>query len=86
MPTEREKIKNIMRSRIGAFRFEGERIGRNVSLVLSGVRSVADYSDVEMLLHMECGSIKICGVSLSISIFENKSIRISGRIRGIEFI
>ncbi len=75
-------IKDIM----GVCRLEGERIGKTLSIVVSGVLSVKDFSDTAAVLLIPSGELKIEGKSLSITVFENRSIMIKGKIGGIMFL
>ena len=62
-----------------------ERVAGGVSMIVGGIISVADFTEerAEMLSHT--GRITVTGRGLSMTVFENKSIELCGRIEGIGF-
>lgn len=59
--------------------------GKNISLLLSGIRGINSFSENEILLSAKREIISIKGTLLEINVLEFKSIRIIGRIDNISF-
>ena len=55
-------------------------------LVLSGINSIRDFSDRAVLLRSSGFFVEITGDELSISVYENKTVEISGKIHSLELI
>ncbi|MBR4836727.1 MAG: YabP/YqfC family sporulation protein [Clostridia bacterium] len=64
---------------------EASRIGGGISIALSGVIGISDYSESEILLKSHGGKIRICGKRLMLSIYEDNTAEIVGRIEEIGF-
>ena len=77
--------KYIYSSRPPSFSLEASRVGRGVSLAISGVIGISDYSESEILLKSHGGKIRVCGQRLMLSIYEDKTAEIVGRIEEISF-
>lgn len=77
--------KYINPSRPPSFSLEASRVGRGVSLAISGVIGISDYSESEILLKSHGGKIRVCGQRLMLSIYEDKTAEIVGRIEEISF-
>ena len=71
--------------RPASFNLEASRFIGGISLVLSGVIGVSDYSECEIILKSHGGRIKVRGKRLMLSIFEDKTAEIIGRIEEIGF-
>lgn len=68
-----------------SFNLEAGRVGRGISIALSGVIGISDYSEGEIILKTHGGKIKILGQGLMLSIYEDKTAEIVGRIEEICF-
>ena len=79
-----EKKYNKM-SKPPSFNLEASRAGRGISVVLSGVIGISDYSERVILLKSHGGKIRICGERLMLSIYEDNTAEIVGRIEEIGF-
>ena len=77
--------KSIKPSKPPSFCLEASRVGRGISIVLSGVIGISDYSESEILLKSHGGKIRICGKRLLLSIYEDNTAEIVGRIEEIGF-
>lgn len=77
--------KYINPSRPPSFSLEASRVGRGVSLAISGVIGISDYSESEILLKSHGGKIRVFGQRLMLSIYEDKTAEIVGRIEEISF-
>ena len=77
--------KSIKPSKPPSFSLEASRVGRGISIVLSGVIGISDYSESEILLKSHGGKIRICGKRLLLSIYEDNTAEIVGRIEEIGF-
>ena len=87
--TEKGKIRSFGKGRIqptAPFRGEIEGGGRCMSFLLSGINSIRDFSSSSVLLRCRGFLIGIRGESLSLSVYENKTVEIVGKIHGMEFV
>lgn len=57
--------------------------GKRVTAVVSGVMAVSDFSPAQVALVSHGGKIKFSGEGLSLSVFENKTVEITGRVENI---
>ena len=69
----------------GGFHMEGQRSGRGMSLLISGIIGLRDFSDTCILLMSHGGRIIISGRRLLLSVYEGNCVEINGRVEGIEF-
>ena len=61
--------------------------GRNgMSVLLYGIISIKDFSGEEVLMRASGFFIKISGLGLTLSVYENKSVEIFGKILNMELI
>ena len=77
--------KRVEMSKPPAFSLEASRAGRGISVALSGVIGISDYSETEIILKSHGGKIRISGQHLMISIYEDNNAEIVGRIEEIGF-
>lgn len=68
------------------FHIEADRVGGGISVSISGVLSILDFGEESALVKLRRGRIKIDGKSLSISVYENKIVEISGNVCRMEFL
>ena len=59
---------------------------RRMNVVLSGVNSVRDYSDKHLILRCRGFYIKLFGEGLRLSVFEDGSLSLDGKILNMELI
>ena len=69
-----------------SFHIEADRVGANISVSIGGVISILDFSDMGAILKVRGGKIKVCGFSLSVSVYENNIAEVCGKVSAIEFI
>lgn len=74
-----------MLSALSSFHLEANRNGGGMSLVLSGIIGVSDFSDELITLLSHGGRILVYGSKLFISLYENNSVEIEGKVSGITF-
>ncbi|MBO7196305.1 MAG: YabP/YqfC family sporulation protein [Clostridia bacterium] len=72
-------------SALSSFHIEADRAGGGMSLIISGVIGISDFSDQFIHLLSHGGRIKITGKALFIRVYENNRVEIVGRIEGIVF-
>ena len=58
----------------------------HTSIILSGINSIRDFSDNTVLLRTRGFFVKITGKALSLAVYENKTLEISGKIFAMELI
>ena len=64
---------------------ECRRVARGMSIDISGIVTVREYSSEKITLVTHKGTISIVGTGLCASSFLNQSVEIFGRVSGIEF-
>ena len=69
----------------GDFYLSCERSLGGLSLLVGGIIGVSELDDGRTELLSHSGRITVSGRGLKLTIFENKSIEIKGRIEGINF-
>lgn len=72
-------------SRPPSFGLEASRTIGGISITLSGVIGISDYSESEITLKSHGGKIILRGRRLMLSIYEDKTAEILGRIEEICF-
>ena len=80
---KREKI-GVGKQIKSPFRLELDGSRGRMNLSLSGVNSVRDYSEEQILLRLRGFFIKILGEGLRLFIFEDGSISLEGKILSVE--
>ena len=68
------------------FHIEADRVGDGISVSVSGVISILDFSEEAAVLKLRRGRMKISGGGLAVAVYENKIVEISGKISGMEFL
>lgn len=87
--TDKRKSKSpkdrVHASAFSSFHMEADRTGRGMSLILCGIIGISDFSDSYIHLLSHGGRITVTGRGLFISVYENGSVEIVGRVEGISF-
>ncbi|MBE6537012.1 MAG: hypothetical protein E7673_03560 [Ruminococcaceae bacterium] len=68
-----------------AFHLELDGRGKQLSILISGIRGINAFSEREILVSTKKEEISVKGEGMEISLLESKSVRIYGRISGIFF-
>lgn len=68
------------------FHIEADKVISGISVSVSSVSSIIDFTTEVAVLKMKRGKIRIVGESLSLTIYENKIVEISGKVGNIEFL
>lgn len=71
---------------ISGFHIEVDKVINGLSVCINGVISVLDFGEECAVLRVRRGKIRVEGSALSISVYENKTAEISGKVGKIEFI
>ena len=72
-------------SGLSGFHLEANRSTRGLSLFLSGIIGISDFSDSYIRLLSHGGRITVNGKRLFINVYENNSVEIVGRVEEIVF-
>ena len=67
------------------FHIEIDKCMRGVSLLASGVFKINSFSEEQVCLSVRGLDILACGEGLCMTVYENKTVEIVGRIRKIEY-
>jgi hypothetical protein len=84
MTKENNKTENEARG-LSSFHLEADRCRSGLSVMLSGIIGISDFSDEFIYLKGHGGRIAVRGKRLFINVYENESVEIVGRVEGIEF-
>ena len=86
---QKEKSKNgtmpSVPSGFSSFHIEANRSTKGLSIVLSGIIGISDFSDTYICFKSHGGRIKVVGKSLFLNVYEGGSAEIVGRIEEIMF-
>ena len=77
--------KSIVSSVAPTFHAELYGKGKSISLMLSGIRGINSFSDIEILLSTRREIISIAGTQLEITVLESRNIRVEGKIESLSF-
>ena len=80
-----KKIKAIRVPTISGFHVEIDKSHDGYSVVTSGVSRVAELSEDVVKLKCRKGVLTVKGCNLTLSLYENKTVEISGKLKGVDF-
>ena len=83
---EYEKREGESVDKPSSFHIEIDRVYGGISVSVYGVFSILDFNDSLALLKLKRGKVKIEGKSLSVAVYENRTVEISGKIGGVSFL
>ena len=83
---KKERRKSILRSVSPTFRIEADGRGSFLSVTFLGILSVKKFTHQSVTLATKRESMEIIGDDMEISVFEDKTVEISGEIAEIRFI
>ena len=83
--TENNKGQADNRRGLSSFHLEADRSGSGLTLILSGIIGISDFSDNFILLKGHGGRICVQGKKLFINVYENETVEIVGRVEEIIF-
>ena len=72
-------------SALSSFHLEADRSTKGMSVILSGVIGISDFSDSSIHLLSHGGRIVVNGQKLFICVYENNSVEIVGKVEGVVF-
>ena len=84
---DKTKSENTKKNKKGlsSFHLEADRSRQGLSVVLSGIIGISDFSDSFIDLKGHGGRVSVHGKKLFISLYENGSVEIVGRVEEIVF-
>lgn len=68
------------------FHMEADRFPLGVSVSIMGVLSIVDFNESSAIMKMRRGKIKVTGSSLSVAVYENRTVEICGKVGAVEFL
>ena len=83
--TEKSKTKNDNVTTSQSYHLEADRSRRGMSVFVSGIIGIGDFSEESVLLRSHGGKVLVSGKRLDISVYENRTVEISGRVEEISF-
>lgn len=83
---KQESIRSkVASSGLSSFHLEADRSTRGMSVILSGIIGISDFSDSQIHLQSHGGRIIVNGKKLFICVYESGSVEIVGKVEGIVF-
>ena len=73
-------------SSISDFHIDIDRVARGMSISVCGTVGVKEFSDTRVLLQIKGFCLSIRGSEIAMSVYENSTVEVIGRIRDLEFI
>lgn len=70
---------------LSKFHLEADRTARGMSMFISGVIGVSEFSGEKIELLSHTGRIFIEGARLSLSVYENGTVEIRGKVLAVRF-
>ncbi len=67
------------------FHMEADALRSGISVLVSGVERIADFSPENLVLSVGHGTIEVYGSGLKMSVFENGRVEVFGAIGGVRF-
>ncbi len=84
--TKRPRLESILASLVGSpLHLELEKSGAGAVAVVAGIVSIAEYSEQSVTLMSHKGRVILCGKYLTITVLENKTVEVCGRIEEVRF-
>lgn len=75
--------KNVAMSQ--SFHLEADRSRNGMSVFISGIIGIGDFSDESAILLSHSGKVAVLGKRLNVSVYENRTVEINGRVEEISF-
>lgn len=82
---KQSNVKSGVLSGLSSFHLEANRSSRGMSLLLSGIIGISDFSEERIELLSHGGRVIICGKRLFINVYENNNLEILGKAEEITF-
>lgn len=84
--TDKIGVKNaVASSALSSFHLEANRSSKGMTLLLSGIIGISDFTEEQIVLLSHGGRITISGKRLFINVYENNNVEIVGRAEEISF-
>ena len=84
--TDKIGVKNAVDSSgLSSFHLEANRSSKGMTLLLSGIIGISDFTEEQIVLLSHGGRITISGKRLFINVYENNNVEIVGRAEEISF-
>ena len=83
---KKEKPTSGIISSLSAFSLEADFVSHGLSILVSGVLGILEFSDSSVLLNAGRKLLKIEGQGLAITVYEHNRVEIVGMIERIEFL
>ena len=68
-----------------SFHLEADRCSRGISLMLSGIIGVSEFSDSVIQLQSHGGRIILSGSRMAISVYDGGCVEVLGKVEAIQF-
>ncbi len=70
---------------LSSFRIEASRSSSGMAVFVSGIIGVENFSDTNIVLMSHGGRVSLSGQRLSLGLYENNTVEISGRVEEMCF-
>lgn len=82
---EKKTLRGVPVAPTPSFHLEADRSTRGMSVILSGIIGISDFSDSNIALQSHGGRISINGKKLFICVYDGGSVEIVGKVEEIVF-
>ena len=86
LKNEKKDLQAVKEKRPDGFHLEADRFKEGISLSIAGISSILDFSEQRVLVRVKKRRIEIVGTELSVTVYENRIVEITGRISGVSFL
>lgn len=73
-------------SAFSPFHIEADRNSAGLSVFVSGIVGITDFTDLSVTLKSHSGKVCISGKRLSVCVYEGNTVEVSGRVEDIRFV
>ena len=88
MPKEEKSIRfgEILPSPMNPFHLEMDKINGSMRFLCSGIKGISEYSDSSIKMKTTGFSIVVSGKRLSVTVLEEKTVEVIGKISEVRFV
>ena len=79
-------LKDAILSAVSDFHIDIDKVPRGLSVSVCGTIGVKEFSDTRVLLQIKGFFVCISGTEISMTVYENSTVEVIGRIRDLEFL
>ncbi len=85
IPHQKNQPLRAAKDLLHGFRVEADPGGRGLSVTVSGADGILSFSDQEAEVRSGRRIVRLCGEHMTLAVFENRCVAITGKIKEIVF-